>query len=307
MIFLSETRGSSHSIDSLKNKWGLNGIGVSSVGQSGGLALLWRKNFQITPLSYSKYHIDATMNLEEDSRAVRITGIYEEPDSQQRHLTWNLLHNLHNNNQQAWFVSGDFNEITNSGEKEGGRSRAPNQMMAFNLALSNCGLADMGFEGCPFTWSNNRKFPKMVRCRLDRVCASQFPTAHVSHIEQLGSDHIPIMLTWERTTGTSTSPRRRPFRFEAMWVRRPDSEDIVRKVWEEGSNGDQAYDTVFKGESCRAKLMQWSQDINPNKLIDRTQERIMELKRSIQTEDVRTELTKLVNDLEILFRDQSEY
>lgn len=32
VIFLSETRGSSHSINSLKEKWNLNGAGVSSVG-----------------------------------------------------------------------------------------------------------------------------------------------------------------------------------------------------------------------------------------------------------------------------------
>lgn len=40
VMFLSETKGTSHDIEGLKRRWNLNGIAVDKVGQSGGLALL---------------------------------------------------------------------------------------------------------------------------------------------------------------------------------------------------------------------------------------------------------------------------
>lgn len=184
--------------------------------------------------------------------------------------------------------------------------------MAFNMALTDCGLFDLGFEGCKFTWSNNRSAPETVSCRLDRVCANTqvrhgFPSAHVSHIKQPRSDHIPIFLQLDKSLAQHPEMRCRPFCFESMWVRRNDCEKIVRKVWEEDSMGDQSYDVIHNGEICRAELLQWSHEINPNRLIDRTQKRMMELKRQIQTEDVRAELAALSIDLEKLFRDQAEY
>lgn len=64
---------------------------------------------------------------------------------------------------------------------------------------------------------------------------------------------------------------------------------------------------IHNGEVCRAELLQWSCDLNPNRLIDRTQERIMELKRRTQTETVHTEVAGLTIELEKLFRDQAAY
>lgn len=312
VIFLSETRGSSHSIDSLKSRWNLNGVGVSSIGKSGGLALLWQKTVNVNLLSYSFHHIDATVQAEEGGDIVRLTGIYGEPDSQQRHITWNLLRNLYEGDQRSWFVGGDFNEILHNGEKEGGRIRSANHMSAFNSALIDCGLTDMGFEGRQFTWSNNQAAPRTVRCRLDRVWINQparlqFPSAVVTHIEQPGSDHNPLLLQFERTSHLPSSGRGRPFRFESFWIRKNDCEAIVRRVWEEQRVDDPIQGMMYKGEECRARLMQWSRDIKPDKLIDRLQKRIMELKRSIQTEAIRMELDQATIDLEKLFRDQGDY
>lgn len=235
VIFLSETRGSSPSIDSLKSKWNLNGFGVSSIGNSRGLALLWKKSVQVNLASFSENHIGATAVVEEGGDPVRITSIYGEPKDHRQHITWSLLRSLCSDNQQPWFVGGDFNEILNSSEKEGGRVRRPGQMMAFNMALKDCGLSDLGYEGCKYTWSNNRPASGTVSCRLDRVCANQaarlwYPLPRISHIKQPGSDHIPIILRLERAPITHSRPRCRPFRFEAMWVQKNDCEAIVQRV-----------------------------------------------------------------------------
>lgn len=184
-------------------------------------------------------------------------------------------------------------------------------MAAFSEALIDCGLTDLGFEGRPFTWSNNQKAPRTVRCRLDRVCANQparqcFPDASVTHIDQPGSDHIPILLKLTRINSYS-NPRCRPFRFEALWVRKDGCQEIVERIWEWHDPNSDGTDMLVKGEECRAKLMQWSRDINPNKLIDRLQQRIMELRHGAQTEERRNEISQLTIDLEKLLQDQADY
>lgn len=184
-------------------------------------------------------------------------------------------------------------------------------MAAFNEALVDCGLTDLGFEGTPFTWTNNQCAPRTIRCRLDRVCMDQqtrarFPTVLVTHVEQPGSDHIPILLRLEKPRSFSI-PRSKPFRFEDMWVRQDGCEEIVRRIWEaEGTNGAGG-DMVMNGEECRARLAQWSHDLKPDKLIDRLQRRIMELRNGMQTEDVRAEIGALSRELENLFYDLSTY
>lgn len=129
-------------------------------------------------------------------------------------------------------------------------------------ALADCGLSDLGYAGCRFTWSNNRVAPSTVRCRLDRVCANglalqRFNTVAVSHIELPGSDHILIRLQLKRSDQAQPHSRWRPFRFEAMWIRRDDCEEIVWKAWEEGGSGSSVDGMVYNGEVCRAQLMQY--------------------------------------------------
>lgn len=67
------------------------------------------------------------------------------------------------------------------------------------MALLDCALSDIGYEGRKYTWSNSRKAPFIVKCRLDRVCStstwvSQFPSAFVEHLMYPGSDHVPVLL-----------------------------------------------------------------------------------------------------------------
>jgi hypothetical protein len=46
---------------------------------------------------------------------------------------------------------GDFNEIINLSEKLGGKEHHQSLMEAFKLALEDCALLDLGFQGPKFT------------------------------------------------------------------------------------------------------------------------------------------------------------
>lgn len=125
------------------------------------------------------------------------------PESNQRQRTWHLIRHLHLESPIPWFLGGDFNEILSNSEKTGGILRGPRHMNAFNSTLIESSLVDMGYEGFPYTWSNGRIHFNTVRCRLDRVrtengALTLFPSAHITHIDQPGSNHIPICFSIDR-------------------------------------------------------------------------------------------------------------
>lgn len=48
-------------------------------------------------------------------------------------------------------VAGDFNDISNAGEKGGGRVKAQKNMVSFNKLIADLQLTDVGFKGQQFT------------------------------------------------------------------------------------------------------------------------------------------------------------
>lgn len=172
LVFLSKTRSNSDYVDMLKMRCNRYGIAANSVGQSGGLALLWRKDVEVGLLSYSRNHIDVEVRSPGDSMKWYFTGFYGFSEQNLRYRSWELLHLLETRNSPPWLVGGDFDKILSEGEKQGGGVQAQGLMDGFRDALEDCHLLDLGFKGPTFTWSNNRKHPHTVRCRLDRFCGS---------------------------------------------------------------------------------------------------------------------------------------
>ncbi|KAL0449473.1 UNVERIFIED_CONTAM: hypothetical protein Slati_1503700 [Sesamum latifolium] len=186
LVFLMETKCKSHRIDSIKKMLDMHGLAVDSVGRSGGLALLWKKSVSVTIQSFSNRHIDASIQADTRSPISRFSGIYGDPETSNRKNTWELLTRLKAQSIRPWLCMGDFNEILEDSEKEGGNTRPTWQMRDFRHALDLNGLFDLGFNGDPFTWSNRQEFPNTIRERLDRACADDnwiklFPNAQVTH------------------------------------------------------------------------------------------------------------------------------
>ncbi|KAL9680585.1 hypothetical protein QQ045_018466 [Rhodiola kirilowii] len=112
-------------------------------------------------------------------------------------------------------------------------------MRNFRQALEDCHLSDLGFRGNPFTYSNRRRGTDEMRGRLDRaVCNRQWrqdhPKGQVHHLSIHVSDHSIIMLD---TKGEGDEKQKRPFRFEAMWLKHPEYGEFMRSFWEAGRGG----------------------------------------------------------------------
>jgi exonuclease III len=119
ILFLSETKMDWRRIE--RFRWSLqmpNVVVKDCMGYSGGLALFWKRDVDITIKSISKYHIDALVK-EEDGWVWRLTGIYGEPKAEGKGKTWRILRTLNNLYKKPWLCLGDFNEILFGHEKEG--------------------------------------------------------------------------------------------------------------------------------------------------------------------------------------------
>lgn len=161
-------------MESFKWKLGMsNMIARSCEGKSGGLALLWKKDVNIELRNLSRYHINVEV-IEGDGFRWRFTGIYGEPASQRKNVTWKLLNILNQQLRLPWLCAGDFNEVLYTHEKRGGPDRPQAAMERFRLALAECGLRDLGYTGDKFTWRNHSHIAsKYIKERLDRAVGNQ--------------------------------------------------------------------------------------------------------------------------------------
>ncbi|KAL0298977.1 UNVERIFIED_CONTAM: putative mitochondrial protein [Sesamum radiatum] len=228
LVFLAETKCKKGRIDGIKRRFGFFGCCVESQGRSGGLALLWDKSTTVQLQSFGPHHIDVTVYPDGESEAWRFT---------------------------------DFNEILSDSEKSGGRSRPLWQIRRFREALASTDLHDLGYEDRPFTWCNQHPEPDTIYERLDRTCAdpswrARFPNAVVRHIPVTSSDHDALLIDLVNTHRLPR-PKRRPFRFEAMWASLAECEQVVRRGW----NGDlncSRPSLMDRQRSCAAQLQAWS-------------------------------------------------
>lgn len=75
-------------------------------------------------------------------------------------------------------------------------------MVAFQGALEDCGLHDLGFTGPKFTWNNGRFRDHYTQERLDWAVenekwSSLWTAVHVEVLACCSSDHHPLLRTTE--------------------------------------------------------------------------------------------------------------
>lgn len=183
--------------------------------------------------------------------------VFMESRSGKKHLSWEYLHNLHQQANLPWMVAGDFNEVLYSHEKEGGAPRPMHMMQSFRDALVDCELYDMGFAGDPFTWRRRRLWE-----RLDRaVCNGQFHGlflhARVINADHTKSDHRPIFVD---TEGEVTGGQQRVYhkKFESRWLQEENMVQLVSEAWE---RTDPLATFAVRTASMHAAMHEWDRAI----------------------------------------------
>jgi hypothetical protein len=214
-----ETKVRKAKMDFIRSKVGFSSLlAVDCVGKSGGLALMWNDEVEVTVKNYSQNHISAEVKKAEVGVPWMLTGFYGQPDPSKRSETWDLLSLIKQNISGPWTCIGDFNEILFTTEKWGGNPRPIKQMAEFQQTLTSCELYDMGYKGSKYTWCNFREGLDFIKERLDRGLTNTgwmdlFPEAEVVVGGSSFSDHSPLFMSLIVPVTGDGVPR--PFRYEA--------------------------------------------------------------------------------------------
>ncbi|KAM0903186.1 hypothetical protein ACQ4PT_018814 [Festuca glaucescens] len=243
VVFLMETRMGEEKARGLQRDLGFpNAIVVKSEGLSGGLMLLWGRGITVAELSKSKSHIDVLLSC--DKLRIthwRLTGFYGEPRRERRKNSWYLLRFLRAQSDAPWLCLGDFNEVLAADEQFGGLGREQWQIRGFKEAVEDCGFADLGYHGLPYTWDNRQGDGSNIKVRLDRALGdhkfmAELGETEVFHLPLTESDHCALLVeVRQRAAGSSRKSRKpKPFRYENMWQRHGEYKEFVNQCWDPG-------------------------------------------------------------------------
>ncbi|PUZ46701.1 hypothetical protein GQ55_7G103600 [Panicum hallii var. hallii] len=166
----------------LSRRWrlGMTNLVVKNCeGQSGGLAILWKKEINFHLRAVSRLYLDGDVT-EQDGFVWRFTSFYGEPRTDKKELSWKALRVLNAARRHPWLCMGDFNEILVGHEKEGGMPRPQVCMDQFRQALEECSLVDLGFAAV-----------------ADVAWRALFPNFSVRNGDPRHSDHRPVIVIVE--------------------------------------------------------------------------------------------------------------
>ncbi|XP_073363586.1 uncharacterized protein [Aegilops tauschii subsp. strangulata] len=207
-----------------------------SVGLSGGLALYWHESLSLDAKAMNSRYIDAYVTAAEGEPPWRLTCVYGEPRTEDRHLMWSLLRDLHQQADMPWMVIG--------------------QMIDFRDVLEVCGLDDPGFAGLPYTYDNWRSGRANVKVRLDRAVANN-AWAKVEHLVAPSSDHLAILLKCVQEEPPPAMGRRCR-QYEVMWERDPSLLVVIMDTWTELGSLLHLGEVADGLKSMMKRLQDWS-------------------------------------------------
>ena len=301
IVFLCETRQSKNKMSRYRARLGLRGFDASdSVGLSGGLALYWHESLSLDVKEINERYIDAYVTGTAGEPPWRLTCVYGEPRTEDRHRMWSLLRDLHQKANMPWVVVGDFNEAMWSFEHFSDTPRSAGQMLDFRDVLEVCGLGDLGFAGLPYTFDNRRGGRANVKVRLDRAVANNmwrdvFAHARVEHLVAPSSDHLPILLRCALEE-TSQATGRRCRQYEVMWERDPSLAELIMNTWTELGAMLNLGDIASGLGNLMKKLQDWSRKKFGNviKEINKSRSRLEELmSMNADRKDIREETDRM--------------
>ena len=125
---------------------------------------------------------------------------------------------------------------------------------------------DLRYVGSKFTWARHFENGNSIWERLDRGLANngwflKFPGARVHHLQCNSSDHCPFLIV---LAPLDIPLRKKPFRFEEIWLSNPSCGEVVQVAWESTVGSDLSNEILAKIEKCGLDLMGWNRNVFGN-------------------------------------------
>ena len=204
---------------------------VSPTGHgAGGLALLWKQELNLNVLDSNAHVIDTFISFE--GKQLYSSFVHGSTDKNQRNQLWDVLVTKTTIREDAWFITGDFNNLLCSEEKEGGQERPEGSFSDMRTFFSEGDLFDLQHSGDPLSWRGQRG-DHLVRCRLDRAAANtlwaeRFHTARSQYLEaDLTSDHKPLLSFFDK----GGRRKRGCFRYDRRLCKNEETWKMISNAW----------------------------------------------------------------------------
>ncbi|XP_058726467.1 uncharacterized protein LOC131597819 [Vicia villosa] len=201
----------------------------NSVGRSGGIITLWKKDDMEV---LSSFRGEGFLGIHVSWKGDRyyVINVYSSCDMNKKKELWKALLNLKDSFKDGeWIIGGDFNATKKSSERKGKALSASNRDSdLFSEFIDKSGLVDIPCKGKKFSWySGDRK----SMSRLDRFLLSNKVVERWGVVGQLIgdrdiSDHCPI---WLCRDNCNWGPK--PFRFNNEWFSFDAFIPFVEKEW----------------------------------------------------------------------------
>ncbi|XP_033139542.1 uncharacterized protein LOC117131581 [Brassica rapa] len=183
-----------------------------------------------------------------DGIKVFMTFVYGDPVLERRDQVWERLTRFSTTRTRPWFMIGDFNEITDHNEKEGGRQRSDSSFLPFKQILTDCGIAVGNAD-----WHE------------------KFPHSNAKYLRLWGSDHRPILADILK----KPTRRSKKFKFDRRWLDNEELRQVILEGWKSPDLPPNA--TIMEHiSSCRKALSEWRKqhNINSAKLVEELKEKV---------------------------------
>ena len=193
------------------------------------------------------------------SQPLFISVVYEKCTREGRYPLWNKLRELaepmENN---PWLVGGDFNTILHPSKREGSNTNRQREMLDLAETIEDCRLIDSGTDGSRFTWAKNNLFERLDRMLVNETWATTFATTRVTNLPRICSDHGPLLSRCSLAADSRSGGN--PFRFQNMWIRHRDFQQVVRNSWNQGVNAEGLLRLQIKLKRLKADLKKWNKE-----------------------------------------------
>lgn len=120
-------------------------MAVDAIGASRGLAIAWStKAIELKDIHATHHMIQATFHIVGTNVYGHLTNVYFPQITSKKIAALNTMEEINSNRvHPLWIIGGDYNMITRTEEKKGGRSRLEQEVAHFKDFIYNNALIDM--------------------------------------------------------------------------------------------------------------------------------------------------------------------
>ena len=285
VAILLETRVRQNNFDKckkrLEKKWQV--IENYSHSVNGRIWILWDdKRIEVKKISCTDQAIHCGMYNLDGSFIQRLTAIYASNKIEERRKLWLHIEDVGKNQNGAWSLMGDFNNVLNIEDRAGGKDVQETEFADLRRMMDNIGMFDVERKGDRYTWFNKHTEGAIYSC-IDRVLTNiewlQQNSNRTLHVLDLGvSDHALLFVKDD----VNSSKGNKKFKFINQVTEMDGYKTEVNSNWNQPIGGDQVKILWKKLSRLKPVLMKMNKPL-------------MGLKQQI--ENIRNKLTDAHNNL----------